>query len=57
VRFRSVLLLMLDLPVPPLARLACSSARLAWISARERVAAGGGANMAYNISPTERSKG
>jgi len=57
VRFRSVLLLMLDLPVPPLARLACSSARLAWISARERVAAGGGANMACNISPTERSKG
>ena len=34
--------------VPPLllARLACNCARRAWISARERVAVGGGANMA-----------
>jgi hypothetical protein len=39
------------------ARLACSSARLAWISARERVAAGGGANIAAYISPTGGSKG
>lgn len=41
----SLALLML---VPPLllARLAWSCARRAWISARERVAAGGGANMA-----------
>jgi len=41
----SLALLML---VPPLllARLACNCARRAWISARERVAAGGGANMA-----------
>jgi hypothetical protein len=54
---KSVLLLILDLPVPPLARLACSSARLAWISARERVAAGGGANIAAYISPTGGSKG
>jgi hypothetical protein len=42
----------LKLPPPVLlARLALNSARLAWISARERVAAGGGANMASNISP------
>ena len=41
----SLALLML---VPPLllARLACNCARRAWISARERAAAGGGANMA-----------
>lgn len=41
----SLALLML---VPPLllARLACNCARRAWISARERVAVGGGANMA-----------
>jgi hypothetical protein len=42
---RSLPLLMEPPPVL-LARLALSSARLAWISARESVAAGGGANIA-----------
>ena len=38
--------------VPLLARLACNCARRAWISARERTAVGGGANMtAINYPP------
>lgn len=45
-RVKSLALLILDPPVL-LARLACSCARRAWISARERVAVGGGANIAY----------
>jgi hypothetical protein len=51
-----VVLLELDPPVL-LSRLALSSARLAWISARERVAAGGGANMAVRPTYIAGSKG
>ena len=46
--FKSLALLMLEPPVL-LARLACSCARRAWISARERVAVGGGANMVVAV--------
>ena len=49
VSWSSLVLLKLEPPVL-LARLALSSARLAWISARERVETGGGANMAVRLS-------
>jgi hypothetical protein len=44
--FWSSLALLMLVPPVLLARLACNCARRAWISARERVAVGGGANMA-----------
>jgi hypothetical protein len=49
--FCSSLALLILVPPLLLARLACNCARRAWISARERLAVGGGANMAaINVS-------